>query len=245
MLVAIIALCVTACGATEAVKTPKTDSKEAKPFKAGVWAVVVNGEETSTYVFTDSMKECIYGNEYTGVPFDYEIEGGSYIFHMGSADDVTKARVEFTDDEHCTIYWDGSGAENVLVYKGTQEETEAETEESTDIPHLFINSEPIKVTAAQSFDNAGVSAFICDAKEKYSFTSSDPDVKWDIYILDEPFTDGARYLSQAKAPRLSGDGALDIEEGKYIYLRCSDNAFTSESGTPSDAVLLIDYAPLD
>ncbi len=99
MLVAAIALCVTACGATAETPKPKAD-KASQPFKAGVWAVVVNGEETSTYVFTDSMKECIYGNEYTGVPFDYEIDGSTYIFHMGSADDITKAKVEFTDDEH-------------------------------------------------------------------------------------------------------------------------------------------------
>ena len=59
-------------------------------------------------------------------------------------------------------------------------------------------------------------------------------------MLDAPFEDGARYLIQANTPALSGDGELEIAEGKYIYVACSENAFTADAA--SDASLAINYA---
>lgn len=115
---------------------------------------------------------------------------------------------------------------------------EEETEEAERI--MIINSEPVVITAEEGFDNAGVTELICDATETYSFTSSSEDVKWDIYVLDSRFEDGARYLAQAEEPDLEGDGTLEIEEGKYIYVVCSENAFTADAA--SDATLAIDYA---
>lgn len=109
-----------------------------------------------------------------------------------------------------------------------------------EIPRMFINSEPVVVTAKGSFDSAGVTAMLCDATETYSFTASSEDVTWSVFILDAPFTDGLRYLPQAETPALEGNGTLPIEEGKYIYILCSENAFTADA--PSDAALTIDYA---
>lgn len=114
------------------------------------------------------------------------------------------------------------------------------TAESTDIPRMIINSEPYVITAKDGFENAGVTGVVCDATAKYSFKASSGDVKWDIYVLDTPFTDGARYLIQANSPALSGDGELEIEEGKIIYVACSENAFTADAA--SDASLEINYA---
>ena len=105
---------------------------------------------------------------------------------------------------------------------------------------MIINSEPVVITAAESFENAGVTEFVCDATETYSFKSSSEDVKWDIYVLDSRFEDGARYLAQAEKPALEGDGTLKIEEGKFIYAVCCENAFTADAA--SDATLTIDYA---
>ena len=231
-----LALGLAACGS-------KT-SEEAKPFKAGVWSVIKDGKEAATYTFTDSMTECSYDTDKTGVPFDYEIDGNTYIFHMGSADDVSKAKVVFADEDNATIIWESPAREETLRYKGTEAETEAaETENAendSDFPHLIINSEPFTVTAEDGFESAGTTAYICDATEKYLFRSSTSRVTWKVYVLDKPFEDGIRYLSQAETPALVGDGVVKIAEGKYVYVVCSDNAFSSDS--PSDAKVEITYA---
>ena len=70
---------------------------------------------------------------------------------------------------------------------------------------MIINSEPVVITAKDGFDNAGVTELICDATETYSFTKSDDDTTWKVFVLDEKFADGARYLAQAQEPALEGD----------------------------------------
>lgn len=126
----------------------------------------------------------------------------------------------------------------VLSACGKQEGETAETER-----HMMINSEPVVITAKDGFDNAGVTELICDATETYSFTKSDDSTTWKVFVLDEKFADGARYLAQAQEPALEGDGTLTIEEGKYIYILCSESAFTGDSA--SEASLSIDYAGAD
>ena len=106
--------------------------------------------------------------------------------------------------------------------------------------HFFINNSPYVITAEDGFDNAGVTELLCDATETYSFTKSYDDTTWKVYVLDEKFTDGARYLSQAEEPALEGDGTLEIEEGKYIYILCSESAFSADAA--SGAALSINYA---
>lgn len=105
---------------------------------------------------------------------------------------------------------------------------------------LIINSEPFVVTAKDGFDNAGVIALICDATATYSFKASSADTTWKVFVRDEEFTDGARYLAQAQAPVLEGDGTLTINEGQFIYVLCSESSFSADA--PTDATLTIDYA---
>ena len=119
--------------------------------------------------------------------------------------------------------------------------TDSEDVPAADLPMLIINDEAVTVTAADGFNAAGYTGRICGATATYSFQSSTPDVTWSIYVLDEAFTDILRYLSQAHTPALEGDGTLEIEEGKYVYIYCSDNSFTS-TGAPTDATLTINYA---
>lgn len=123
----------------------------------------------------------------------------------------------------------------------TDEEPEiAENDADSTFPRLIINSEPYYVSASEGFDNAGFTAAICDATAKYSFKSSSKDVTWSVYILDEEFEDVARFIPQAFSSALEGDGTIEIEEGKYVYIQCSVNGFTADE--PSDAVLSIEYA---
>ena len=112
----------------------------------------------------------------------------------------------------------------------------------------FWDSAPAEIRNSRrlsqdGFDNFGVTELLCDATETYSFTASNEDTTWKVFVLDEKSADGARYLPQAEKPALEGDGTLKIEEGKYIYILCSESAFTAD--TASGATLSIDYAPAD
>lgn len=243
-LIAIVAVLALLAGLT-ACTLGKT-AEQAKPLKAGVWAVVEDGEETGKYIFTDSMKECSYDGGLTGLGFDYEIDGDTYIFHMGSVDDVSKAKIAFTDENNCVITWEDPAREETLVYKGAAEEAESESEteaasaEAADFPPFNVNSEPFVIAAKDGFENAGVTQYVSFCAGKFTFTSDSDDVTWDIYVLDKPFEDGARYLSQAYTPALSGNGVLEIKENDYIYAQCSANAFTADEAPKAN--LVIDYA---
>ncbi len=125
-----------------------------------------------------------------------------------------------------------------------EQSTETQTEAQTAAERrMIINSEPYVITAKDGFDNFGVTELLCDATETYSFTASNEDTTWKVFVLDEKFADGARYLPQAEQPALEGNGTLKIEEGKYIYILCSESSFSGE--TASDATLSINYASAD
>ncbi len=145
------------------------------------------------------------------------------------------------DDINVVMTWLGDSFDvSIIGFHLILTKQDGEEAASDEARKMIINSEPVVITAAESFDNAGVTEFVCDAAETYSFKSSSEDVKWDIYVLDRKFEDGARYLAQAEKPALEGDGTLKIEAGKFIYAVCSENAFTADAA--SDATLTIDYA---
>ena len=86
------------------------------------------------------------------------------------------------------------------------------------------------VEGKECYDDAGFVELIAGAKEasEYTFTSENSDaVEWCVYILDEAFEDGFRYIKQAAEPALIGDGTIFIEEGQYVYVYCSANEFTT------------------
>ncbi len=129
--------------------------------------------------------------------------------------------------------------ETTAVEETTADETTAAENQDAQ-RRLIINSEPFVVTAKDGFDNAGVTALVCDASATYSFKASNADTTWKVFVLDEEFTDGARYLAQAQTPVLEGDGTLTIKEGQFIYVQCSESAFSADA--PTDATLTINYA---
>ena len=127
----------------------------------------------------------------------------------------------------------------------TTEAVSASEEETTEVPYggarlLIINNQPCVISAKDGFDNAGVTELYCDTAETYSFTASDENTSWKVFVLDKKFEDGARYLAQAEQPALEGSGTLEIAADKYIYILCSESAFTADA--PSEATLSINYA---
>lgn len=85
-------------------------------FKTGTWATSYG----INYVFYENGKEgkTINVNTGVGIGFEYELDAdGNGIFHIGSADDMTKVTVEFIDSDNNTaaINWE-DGSRVVLMF---------------------------------------------------------------------------------------------------------------------------------
>ena len=88
------------------------------------------------------------------------------------------------------------------------------------------------IQAKDCFYNAGFVEFIAGAEEtaEYTFKSENSDtVQWSVYILDEAFDDGFRYIKQVTEPVLVGDGIVSVAAGQYAYVYCSANEFTADT----------------
>ena len=107
----------------------------------------------------------------------------------------------------------------------TEETTEAVAEE--DEPSIFTT-----VEAKDCFNNAGFVELIDGATDaaEFIFASEESDaVEWSVYVFDEAFEDGYRYIKQAADPVLVGDGTVSVEVGQYVYVYCSVNEFTADA----------------
>ena len=107
----------------------------------------------------------------------------------------------------------------------TEEATEAVIEE--DEPSIFTTIE-----AKDCFNNAGFVELVDGATDaaEFIFASEESDaVEWSVYVFDEAFEDGYRYIKQAADPVLVGDGTVSVEVGQYVYVYCSVNEFTADA----------------
>ena len=203
-------------------KGEDVDIKEA--LTSGDLIITLNGDGTAVIDDADGISNAEWKETGSGI----KLKGGSY-----------NTKLTWTGDS-----FDMSiiGFHLILTAQTGEENTEPEGAglDENGERHFFINNSPYVITAEDGFDNAGVTELLCDATETYSFTKSYDDTTWKVYVLDEKFADGARYLSQAEEPALEGDGTLEIEEGKYIYILCSESAFTADAA--SGAALSINYA---
>lgn len=86
------------------------------------------------------------------------------------------------------------------------------------------------IEAKNCFSDAGFVEFISGAEKsaEYAFTAKDSEaVEWRVYVFDEAFDDGFRYIAQAAEPILVGDGTISVEAGQFVYVYCSANEFTT------------------
>ena len=206
---------------------------------AGVTELVCDAD--ATYSFTandDSASWSIY-------VLDEKFEDGArYLSQANEPALEGNGNLEIAEGKYIYVLcsesaFSADSASEAFLSINYAEENGSEVSDETE-RRLIINSEPVVITAKDGFDNAGVTELVCDADATYSFTASGNSVDWKVYVLDEKFEDGARYLSQANEPALEGDGNVEIAEGKYIYVLCSENAFTADSA--SDAFISINYA---
>ena len=115
-----------------------------------------------------------------------------------------------------------------LASCGANENQSDETVETTTVVTdgtLFTTLE-----AKNCFYDAGFVELISGAEEasEYTFTAENSDeVEWSVYVLDEAFDDGFRYIRQVAEPVLIGNGTISIDQGQYVYVYCSANEFTT------------------
>ena len=88
-----------------------------------------------------------------------------------------------------------------------------------------------------------------DTDAEYTFsvhktgTKTVDGLKWYIYVLDERFTNGLRYLYESGNPDLTVTAddpvSVQIKSGQYIYCFCSYNWYNAVSGIGAGAYLQI------
>ena len=86
------------------------------------------------------------------------------------------------------------------------------------------------IEAKNCFYDAGYVEFVAGAEEaeEYTFTAENSEgVQWRVYVLDQVFDEGFRYIAQAAEPVLVGDGKISVEPGQFVYVYCSANEFTT------------------
>lgn len=86
------------------------------------------------------------------------------------------------------------------------------------------------IEAKNCFYDAGFVEFIAGAEAPavYTFTAENSEgVQWRVYVLDQAFDEGFRYIAQAAEPVLVGDGKASVDAGQFVYVYCSANEFTT------------------
>ena len=91
--------------------------------------------------------------------------------------------------------------------------------------------------------------FVAEKDADYSFViikdsdSALENLKWYIYVLDERFENGMRYLYESDNPDYTVTAEMpaiaSVKAGQYIYCFCSQNAYNVSSGAEIDAHLEI------
>ena len=89
------------------------------------------------------------------------------------------------------------------------------------------------IAAKDCFGEAGYIQLFKDGADKaaeLTFTAENSEaVEWSVYVFDEAFADGFRYISQAAEPVLVGGGTVSVKAGQFVYVYCSVNEFTADS----------------
>ena len=109
------------------------------------------------------------------------------------------------------------------------EETIPTTTEATEQVEMMLFA---TIEAKNCFYDAGFVELIDGATDpaEFTFTAEDSDaVEWSVYIFNEKFEEGYRFIKQAAEPVLVGDGTITFDKGQYVYVYCSVNEFTADA----------------
>ncbi|MGN0691091.1 MAG: hypothetical protein ACI4K7_01945 [Oscillospiraceae bacterium] len=112
----------------------------------------------------------------------------------------------------------------------SQTEAQPETDASEDAPS--DENAPLAV-----YDN-NMKTYCFNVEKDGSYTfkhSGNDDTPWNIYILDEEFTDGMRYLFSNYTPDGVTEFTADLKAGQYVYFICTENEWTSSEFSDTQA----------
>ncbi len=128
-------------------------------------------------------------------------------------------------------------------------EKETETEEKTETEASSENTESVSESSEMTdsetkteneplytYDN-NMKTYDFKVTEDGSYTfkhSGNDDVPWNIYILDEKFTDGIRYLYSNYTPDGITEFTVRLKSGQYVYLICTENEWTDSADDFAD-----------
>lgn len=115
-----------------------------------------------------------------------------------------------------------SSAESTESVSETSEMTDTETKTENEPLYTYDNN-------MQTYD------FKVTEDGSYTFKhSGNDDVPWNIYILDEKFTDGIRYLYSNYTPDGITEFTSELKSGQYVYLICTENEWTDSADDFAD-----------
>ena len=114
-----------------------------------------------------------------------------------------------------------------------EEATIATVEEEETIETVAVVEEKVVaiLEAKNCFYDAGFVELVAGAEVSadYTFTAENSEtVEWWVYVLEESFDEGFRYIKQVAEPVLVGDGEVSVDEGMYVYVYCTANEFTTD-----------------
>ena len=114
-----------------------------------------------------------------------------------------------------------------------EEATIATVKEEETIETVAVVEEKVVaiLEAKNCFYDAGFVELVAGAEESadYTFTAENSEtVEWWVYVLEESFDEGFRYIKQVAEPVLVGDGEVSVDEGMYVYVYCTANEFTTD-----------------
>lgn len=187
-----------------------------------VYVLEVAFDDGSRYI-PQVYAPCLAGEDGT-----LSLTAGSWVYCFCSVSALTGDRLP---EGNCVlqVYFNAGPVESGVFSKKVLEETPEtpETPEITETPEP--EAEGAVITSEAAYD--GAFSFVVQQKGMYTFSIDNAegyeDATWDIYVLEEPFEEAVRYIPQAEAPALSGEGGLALTEGQVVYCFCSVNSFTN------------------
>lgn len=122
--------------------------------------------------------------------------------------------------------------------------TESQTEAQPDADISEENSQSDEDAPLAVYDN-NMKTYCFNVEKDGSYTfkhSGNDDTPWNIYILDEEFTDGMRYLYSNYTPDGVTEFTADLKAGQYVYFICTENEWTSSEFSDTQAEVYLNTA---
>ena len=158
------------------------------------------------------------------------------------------------------LYWLVLAVAFMLIFASCSSETEATPHTENAYSDLYPQSmyddvsddgnDPLMLSYAIECDYNRFYEFKVDETASYKFeiikTSSkaNDNLKWFVYVLDEPFDNGLRYLYESNNPDctivLDEAVTLNLVEDDFIYCFCSYNEYNATSDIDAGAYLRIE-----